>query len=86
MTQTNTDKTVKINSKAHYKGFEKAFGALPHDHISGVRKELMGNLGWSISLFYYKKRGDTPIRENEVPIIESVFEGFGLNAWTGEKI
>lgn len=80
-TINNTLKTVKRSPKVHKNGFEKAFEALPYSATKSVRLELMGSLSWSISGFYGKKRGDTPIRENEIPVIETVFAGYGIDAW-----
>lgn len=84
--ENNTVLKVKRRPKVSQRGFYKAFETLPHKSMSPVRIELMNSLGWSISCFYYKMRGDTSIRENEAPVIESIFQGFGIDAWTGEKI
>jgi hypothetical protein len=77
---------VKLSPKVHRNGFQKAFESLPYKDMRPVKKTLMDELGWAISTFQYKKRGDTPIRENEIPVIESIFQGVGLDAWTGRKI
>jgi hypothetical protein len=82
----NTVLTAKRSPKVHSDGFEKAFSSLPYGAISPVRITLMENIGWSIATFYYKKRGVSPIRQDEVSVVEAIFEGFGINAWTGEKI
>lgn len=82
MNQQNTINRVKSN----YNGFEDAFSILPSNKVLPVRKELMNCLDWSVSLFYYKKRGDTPIWEHEVPVIEEIFSQFKINAWTGKPI
>jgi len=72
--------------KSDYQGFNSAFNNLPRSKMMAVRQELMTALHWSVSIFYYKKRGDTPIWEHEVPLITHVFSRFGINAWTGEQI
>lgn len=70
--------------KSEMTGFEDAFNCLPKNQIMPIRMELMKELGWSISMFYYKKRGDTPIWEHEVPLIESVFGRFNIDVCTGQ--
>lgn len=84
--QNNTKVTVRRSPIVHSDGFAKAFYNLPHHELNAVKDELMDSLGWSIASFYYKKRGFAPIRENEIPVIESIFSGFGIDAWTGNKI
>lgn len=84
--QNYTLLTVKRSPRVHKDGFEQAFYNLPHHELNAVKDALMDSLGWSIASFYYKKRGVAPIRENEIPVIESIFSGFGINAWTGNKI
>jgi len=74
MTQQNTINRVKSTLA----GFEHSYLSLPHNQLIPVRKELMARLGWSISVFYYKKRGDTPIWEHEVEIINEIFNRFGI--------
>lgn len=82
MNQQNT----LIRVKSEVRGFEEAFNSLPRNKIKDARQELMLRLSWSISIFYYKKRGDTPIWDHELPIIEEVFSLYSLNAWTGESL
>jgi len=86
MTLANTTFKAKRSAVVHRKGFWKAFESLPHKEMRPVKDELREQLGWSISNFQYKKRGESPIREDEAVLIESIFAGFGLDAWTGEKI
>lgn len=74
MTQQNTTNRVKSDLD----GFENAFQSLPHNKLIYVRKELMDRLGWSISVFYYKKRGDTPIWEHEIAVINEIFSRYGI--------
>ena len=83
---TNTILRVKKSTRVGIKPFQKAFESLPGNQMRPIKVALMDQLGWSITTFQNKKRGDTPIYENEVPVIETIFEGFGLDAWTGEKI
>ncbi|HEX2968824.1 MAG TPA: hypothetical protein VHO46_06930 [Bacteroidales bacterium] len=71
--------------KSELSGFEEAFRSIPKNRILKVRKEIMTRLNWSISLFYYKKRGDTPIWENEVPFLEEIFSEYGINPWKIEE-
>lgn len=75
-----------IRLKSTMAGFEEAFCCLPSNQIMSVRQELMKKLGWSISIFYYKKRGDTPIWENEASVIESALSKFNIDARTGKPI
>jgi hypothetical protein len=84
MELTNTPLTVKRSPTVHRIGFEKAFNRLPHKEIRAVRKELMDELGWSIANFYYKKNGDTPVRENEIPVIEGIFKRYDIRVWAGQ--
>lgn len=81
MDQQNTINRVKSDKQ----GFEAAFNHLPKDELISVRKRFMSDQRWSISLFYYKKRGDTPIWEHEVPVIESIFSEYKINPWTGQS-
>lgn len=82
MNRQNTGKRLKSGRR----GFEEAFNCIPRNKILYVRKEIMTRLNWSVSVFYYKKRGDTPIWENEVPVIEQIFSMFRIDPWTGETI
>jgi hypothetical protein len=81
----NQQNTI-IRVKSGFKGFEEAFNSLPRNKIKDARQELMSRLVWSISVFYYKKRGDTPIWEHELPVIEEVFSRYRVNPWNGESI
>lgn len=80
----NNQNTKRLKSER--RGFEEAFRSIPKNKILYVRKEIMTRLNWSVSLFYYKKRGDTPIWEFEVPVIEEIFSSFRIDPWTGEMI
>lgn len=82
MKQQNT----MIRVKSEIQGFEEAFNSLPRNQIKPIRQELMRTLGWSVSIFYYKKRGDTSIWEHEVPVIDAIFCRFKIDARTGEPI
>jgi len=83
---TNTQIRGYLSPKIGLKPFQKAFEKLPYNQMRSVKMTLMQELCWSISTFQYKKRGDTPIRENEITVIENIFEGYGIQAWTGERI
>jgi hypothetical protein len=82
MNQQNTINRVKSGLQ----GFEMAFNSLPRNQIKAVRQEIMKELGWSVSLFYYKKRGETAIWIHEVPHIETIFCRFNINPYTGQPI
>lgn len=82
MNQQNS--TIRL--KSEMKGFEDAFNCLPKNQILPIRQELMRDLDWSLSVFYYKKRGDTPIWEHEVPVIESIFLRFNIDVRTEKPI
>ena len=84
---TNTIFKVKKSPVVEKKSFIKAWLEIPYDEIRRqIRDELMDTLGWAISTFNYKKNGNTPLRENEIPVIQEIFNRFGLNPWTGERI
>lgn len=82
MTQRNSLKRLK----SEMKDFHQAFDTLPRNQTVNVRKELMEKCGWSVSAFYYKKRGDTPIWDSETQVIEEVFSRFKIDPWTGTSI
>ena len=72
--------------KSEHHDFSTAYESLPGNKIMEVRQDLMRRLDWSMSVFYYKKRGDTPIWEHEEQIIEEIFRTYNLNPWTGSPI
>ena len=72
-----TQNTIK-RVKSGLKGFENAYKSLPYSDIHFVRKQLMERLGWSMSIFGYKKRGDTPIWEHEADVLHEVFSRYGI--------
>jgi hypothetical protein len=82
----NNVKRGKLSPKVNWNGFNDAFNNLPHKYILIVRRELQKKLGWSPRTFSYKRSGEYPLRENEVPVIQEIFARFGLNSWTGERI
>jgi hypothetical protein len=87
MTLTNNTIKVKKEPKAiGYKDFIKAWETLSKKDMAPVRRELMDQLGWSPATFDYRRRGFTPIRVNEVPVIEAIFSAYGINAWSGQRI
>jgi len=83
---TNTKNRAKLSPKVNYNGFSDAFENLPSRFRMIARRELQKRLHWSPSSFYYKRSGESPLRENEVPVIQEIFSRFSLNAWTGERI
>lgn len=86
MQTANTIKRVKLSPVVNYNGFADAFYNLPSRHSLVIRREFQKRLGWSRASFYLKCSGESPIRQNEVPVIQEIFTRFGLNPWTGEKI
>ena len=86
MKSSNTVKLVKRSPVDNYNGFAEAFSNLPNKHSLIVRRELQKRLKWSMRTFFNKRGGDAPLRENEVPIIQEIFERFELNAWTGQRL
>lgn len=86
MNISNTAKRSKKAKVVNYNGFSEAFDNLPNKFRATIRRELQKRLGWSISSFYYKRAGDSPLRENEVSVLEEVFKRFDLNPWTGERL
>lgn len=86
METDNLVKKTKRGAKVNYAGFEEAYDNLPHKHRRNVRRELQKRLQWCPSTFHNKKRGDYPLRENEIPIIKEIYERFGIDAWTGERL
>ena len=82
----NTQKRAKqLSPKVSYSGFYAAYNNLPIHAGTLVRRELQKRLSWSIASFYYKRSGESPLRENEVPVIEEIFHRYGLDPWTGQK-
>lgn len=75
-----------LRLKSDLKGFNTAFNSLPRNKLIHVRQLLMYRLHWSVSLFYYKKRGDTPIWEHEIPVIDDIFSRYRINYRTGEEL
>jgi hypothetical protein len=86
METDNLVKKDKRGARVNYAGFEAAYANLPYKHLRNVRRELQKRLQWCPSTFHNKKRGDSPLRENEITIIKEIFERFGIDAWTGEKL
>lgn len=83
---TNTLKKAKWSPVANYNGFEEAFNNLQYKHTFYVRREIIKRLKWSPRTYNYKRLGETPLRENEIPVIQEIFERYGINPWTGEKL
>ena len=88
MNQSNSTKVLNAFQEAFkvLNGFQEAFENLKYRDRVPVRKKLMESLGWAVSTFYIKKNGDTPIKDSEIPVIESVFKKYGIDAWTGKFI
>jgi hypothetical protein len=78
-TAINTADAVKTN-------FEKGYDMLPAKFQIPVRDQIMLQCGWSLMTFHSKRKGDTPIRPPEIPVIEKNFDLHNINAWTGERI
>ena len=86
MELTNTKKRVKLSRIVNYNGFADAFDNMPNKHRLTVRRELQKRLKWSSSSFWYKRVGESPLRENDIPVITEVFNRYNLNPWTGRQI
>lgn len=69
-----------------YRTFSEGYYALPIGKVKDVKYRLMSELGWSISTFHYKRRGETPIKEAEQLFIEELFAEYGIDAWTGKNL
>lgn len=82
----NAIKKVKRGARVNYNGFVDAYDNLPSRHQITVRRELQKRLHWSHSTFYYKRSGESPLRENEIPIIKEVFQRYGINPWNGQRL
>lgn len=64
--------------------FYKAYQNLRGGDQIPVRNAIMKAAGWSQQTFSYKKNGKRGINENEIRIVETIFEKYGVDAWTGE--
>ena len=81
---TNTQKGGKLSR--NYSGFKVASGKVPKEAYESIRREIIKRLGISPASYNYKRVGESPLRENEVPVIQEIFARFGLDAFTGERI
>lgn len=86
MQTENTIKKVKRGARVNYHGFLDAYENLPSRHQLQVRRELQKRLHWCPSTFYFKRNGESPLRENEIPIIEEVFQRYRINPRNGERL
>jgi len=84
MELSDTKKRGKISR--NYSGFKVASGKVPKEAYESIRREIIKRLGISPASYNYKRIGESPLRENEVPVIQEIFARFGLNAFTGERI
>ena len=92
MIQSNTQKEVRImrqRASGWYNktaGFSKAFGKLDEKEKEAFITEAMEQTNWSLTTFYNRCNGRYPCRYLEISVIEAIFEGFELDAWTGKRI
>ena len=86
MNKTNNQNGLKWSPVVNYNGFEEALDNLPHKHFTVVRREIIKRLRWSPRSFGYKRIGEMPLRENEVPVIQEIFSRYHIDAFTGERI
>ena len=84
MELSDTKKWGKISR--NYSGFKVASGKVPKEAYESIRREIIKRLGISPASYNYKRIGESPLRESEVPVIQEIFARFGLNAFTGERI
>ena len=73
--------------------FTKAFKCLSKNDGPVVKEVITSRCKWGgPNLFYKKMSGERAILDcsqkgiDEITVIESVFQCFGLNAWTGAKL
>jgi hypothetical protein len=66
--------------------FTEGFEALSAKNQKKVKVALMQKCEWSNMTFYNKLRGIYRVKFPESRVIEDVFSGFGVNAWTGQRI
>ena len=69
-----------------YSGFSVAYDNLPFRFRSPVKDQIVRETGWSPANFHYKRRGDSPLREDEIPVIERAFAEAGIDWLTGKPI
>ena len=87
MEKVNSQKRVKkLSPIVNYNGFEAASDNVPKKAYENIRREIIKRLGISPASYNYKRKGESPLRENEVPVIQEIFSRFSLNAWNGERI
>jgi len=84
----NQKRVKKLSPIVNYNGFQEAWNNLPNRPalLLSIRREFQKRLGWSKSSFNYKRTGESPLRENEIPVIKEVFNRYNINPWNGERI
>lgn len=73
-------------TKTPYRTFNESYYSLPANAIKSVKHRMMTEMNWSISTFHYKRRGESPIKPDEVGKIEKLFAEYGIDAWTGKTL
>lgn len=66
-------------------GFKKGYVRLPEIDQIELKDEMMIQADWSLSTFYNKMKGTRRLRKPEIPIVEEVFQKFGIDPWTGDR-
>jgi len=84
MELSDTKKRGKISR--NYSGFKVASGKVPKEAYESIRREIIKRLGISPASYNYKRIGESPLRESEVPVIQEIFSRYHIDAFTGEKI
>ena len=69
----------KVNSKKNKKiGFKEAFNELPAGKVKEVKESICLEMGWANSTFYSKIKGARKLKPPERVILQSIFEGYGI--------
>lgn len=66
------------------KGFFEAWRSLRQNQQHDCIQELCERCGWSEPVFRNKRAGRTELRKAEADVVKSVFEAYGIDAWTGK--
>ena len=66
--------------------FSEGFEALNAKNQRKVKEQIIHRCEWSNGTFYNKLRGVYRVKWPEGRIIEEIFKGLGVNAWTGQRI
>ncbi len=75
----------KVNNTTN-KGFKKAYNLLPAGEQTKVRKKIQETCGWTTSTFYLRLKGETSLRPLERIALESIFNAWDIDVWTGKSL